>query len=67
MNIWITRLAASKTMWFAVLLDILGVVQANSDFLSTVMDPKQFGYMLIAIGVSVKLLRVVTTQALSDK
>lgn len=67
LKIWYSRIVRSKTMLFALALEILGVIQLNADFLSTVMTPKQFGWVMLAIGIAVKILRMVTTQPLSDK
>lgn len=66
-KLWVTRLSLSKTMWFAVLLDILGIIQVNSDFLSTVLTPAQFGWGMIVVGVLIKVLRALTSQPLVDK
>lgn len=57
----------SKTMNAALVLQILGVVQANSDFLSTVLSPSQFGYMMIGIGVLMQILRAMTTSSIGEK
>lgn len=67
MKKWITRCLHSKTMIAAAVLDILGVVQANTDFLSTVMAPHSFGWMMLGIGVLMKVLRLVTTQPMVNK
>jgi len=64
---WITRFSLSKTMWFGLAISILGVVQANSDILSTVLTPKQYGWLMLGIGIVIKLLRFVTTKPLEDK
>lgn len=61
------RVLKSKTMNVALIIQVLGVVQANSDFLSSVMSPAQFGYMMIGIGVLMQLLRAMTTSSLGDK
>lgn len=57
----------SKTILFALALEVLGVVQLNADFLSTVMSPAQFGWVMLGIGVAIKVLRTITTTSLSAK
>ncbi len=63
----IKQLLKSKTMRAALALEILGVVQINADFLSTVMTPAQFGWVMLGIGVLMKILRAMTTSSLGDK
>lgn len=67
MKNWTVRIAKSKTMIFGLLLSIAGVVQASTDFLSTVLNPHQFGYLMLGIGITVKVLRFFTNQPLEDK
>jgi len=57
----------SKTILFALALEIMGVIQLNADFLSTVMTPSQFGWVMLGIGIAVKILRGVTTTSLKAK
>lgn len=66
-KIWFDRIIRSRTMHAANILAILGVVQANSDFLSSVLTPSQFGWMMMAIGIVFAVLRAKTTTALVDK
>ena len=61
------QILKSKTMLAATVIEILGVIQANSDFLSTIMPPNYFGFMLIAIGITMRLLRMVTTSSIGEK
>lgn len=67
MNAWIIRIAKSKTMIFSIILSIIGVIQTSTDFLSTILSPHAFGYMTLASGIVAAILRIVTTQPLSDK
>jgi uncharacterized membrane protein HdeD (DUF308 family) len=67
MKKWISRIARSKTMLAFLVIDIIGIIQINSDFLSTVLTPAQFGWTLIIVGIIGKTLRTVTSQPLSDK
>ena len=57
----------SKTMWFALLLVVLGFVADNFSYVQSVIDPKYYGVSYIAIGVIVAVLRFVTTTSLKDK
>lgn len=67
MKSWIARIARSKLMFLALTLEVLGVIQLNADFLSTIMTPAQFGWVMLGIGVIVRVLRTFTTQPLKDK
>ena len=57
----------SKTMWFALLLVILGFVSDNFSYVQTIIDPKYYGISYIFIGMVVAVLRFVTNQPLSEK
>ena len=61
------KLLKSRTIRFALVLEILGVIQVNADFLSTVMTPAQFGYVMLGVGIAIKLLRFVTTTPMTEK
>lgn len=67
MNKWIARIIRSKTMLFSILLSVLGVVQASLDVFDKYLTPQAMGFVTLAIGVIVAVLRVVTTQPLSNK
>lgn len=66
-KIWLARIIRSKTMHAANIVAIIGIIQTNSDFLSTVLTPKQFGWVMIGISVAMIFLRTKTTNALEDK
>jgi hypothetical protein len=57
----------SKTMWFSLLLVILGVVYDNFSYIQNLIDPRLYGVCLILIGITVAVLRFVTTTSLDDK
>lgn len=57
----------SKTMWFALTLSILGAVEASLNLFADVLTPTTYGIVTMAVGVIVGVLRVITTQPLSDK
>lgn len=67
MKKWATRIAKSKTMLFSIALALCGVVEASTGFLQTVMSPESFGWLMLGIGAVSAVLRVRTTQPLSDK
>ena len=57
----------SKTMWFSLALVILGVVYDNFSYVSNLIDPRLYGVLLILIGITVAVLRFVTTTSLEDR
>ena len=57
----------SRTMWFSLALVILGVVYDNFSYVSNLIDPRLYGILLICIGITVAVLRFVTTQSLDDR
>lgn len=67
MKKWLSRIIRSKTISTASLIALIGVVQTNSDFLSTVLTPGQFGWVMIGISVVMVILGPKTTNALEDK
>lgn len=62
-----TRILKSKLMNLALLVEILGVIQLNADFLSTILTPAQFGWVMIAVGVLIRVFHVYTTGPISSK
>jgi hypothetical protein len=67
MKKWLSRIARSKTMLAFLIIDIIGIIQLNADFLSTVLTPSQFGWVILIIAVVGKILRFATSQPLSNK
>jgi len=63
----ITKILKSKTMLLALALAILGVVQASMDVFTPYISPQSAGLLTLIIGIAVAILRVLTTQAISDK
>lgn len=55
------RMRQSKTMWFSLALVIFGALEAGFPYLESVIDPRYYGIILIAIGVIVAILRFITT------
>jgi hypothetical protein len=54
----------SKTMWFSLVLVILGVVFDNFSSIQNVIDEKYYGISYITIGVLVALLRYITKDSI---
>jgi uncharacterized membrane protein (DUF106 family) len=61
----------SRTMLFALSLAIFGVLEASmgvlNSLLTPIMGPAAFGVFTVAVSVIVAVLRVITTQPLSEK
>ncbi|MFZ9611228.1 MAG: hypothetical protein ACO294_11055 [Methylococcales bacterium] len=57
----------SKTMWFALILVILGFIADNFNYVQNIIDPRYYGISYIVIGVVVAVLRFVTTVPIKDK
>ena len=67
MSDWLKGALKSKTMFFAMLLAGLGAVQEQLPQLQQYVTPQFFGYFSMGVGVVVAILRIVTTQSLSNK
>jgi len=61
----ITKLLKSRTVIFALLLAVLSVLQGYVGLLP--LSPMQQMYVGISISVIVTILRIVTTQPISEK
>jgi hypothetical protein len=57
----------SKTLWFAILLAVGGVLEQSQSVVTQLVGPENTGIVMLGISVGVALLRVVTTQPLSKK
>ena len=57
----------SRTMWFSLLLVILGALYDNFSYIEQLIDPRLYGILLISIGIIVAVLRFVTTTSLEDR
>ena len=57
----------SKTMVFALLLVVLGVIYDNFSYVQNILDPRYYGVSYIAIGVVVAVLRFYTVKPLDEK
>jgi len=58
----------SKTMWLGGMISALGAISDNSQYLrDLIKDDIGFNTIMIAIGVAVSVLRIMTTQPLDQK
>lgn len=57
----------SKTILFAILLSVLGTLQQSQELVTKLVGPENTGYVVIVIAIIVAILRIVTTQPLSEK
>jgi hypothetical protein len=61
----VTQLLKSKTVWFAILIAVLSVVQGYVALLP--VTPVQQMLVGVVISVVVLVLRLITTQPISEK
>ena len=59
------NLLKSKTVWYAIIIAILSIVQGYIGLLP--MTPVQQMFVGIAISVGIVILRLLTTQPISEK
>jgi hypothetical protein len=57
----------SKTIWFALALTALGVIEQQYKLIENVVPEAWRGLVFVGIGVVVAVLRVVTTMPLEEK
>lgn len=57
----------SKTLLFGFLLSILGVVEINIQMFQNYMTAELFGWFSLIVGISVSVLRYITTTSLDEK
>jgi hypothetical protein len=57
----------SRTLWFSLLLVIVGAISDNLPALQAFISPEVYAYSLMTIGVICAILRFVTTQPLGEK
>ena len=57
----------SKTMWFALILVVLGVIYDNFSYIQDIVDPRIYGVSYIGIGIIVAVLRFYTVKPLDEK
>lgn len=61
------QILKSKTMLFALLLAVLGVVQASMDIFTPYVSAQAMGILTMVVGIAVAILRVLTTSSLGEK
>lgn len=66
MSVW-AKLKKSKTMWFAMLLTTLGVLELNLHLFYHLLGEEYYGFVFMAISLITGWLRVLTTMPLEDK
>ena len=57
----------SKTMGFAVLIAVLGILEQNGAVLTKFVGAENIGVVMMVISAVVAILRVFTSQPLSEK
>jgi hypothetical protein len=57
----------SKTLWFAVLLAVGGILEQSQALVTQLVGQQNTGIVMLVISVVVAVLRVITTQPLSQK
>lgn len=57
----------SKTMWFSIALAVLGVLELQTALVRELVGPENFGAVMLLISAGTAVLRVITTQSLSEK
>ena len=57
----------SKTIWFAILIAIGGVLEQSQAVVSQIVGPANTGLVMLVISVGVAALRVITTQPINQK
>jgi hypothetical protein len=67
MNKWINRIIRSKVMWFNAILAGLTALEAAFTIFQPMLPGNIYAYFSVALAVGNAILRVVTTQPLSDK
>lgn len=57
----------SKTLWFALALAIFSIVETQIGVFQQFIGDKYFGLFTLAVSLIVAMLRLVTTQPVSEK
>lgn len=61
------KMTKSKTMWFAVALAVMGVLEQSTGVIKQMVGEANFGLVMLLISVGVAVLRILTTMPLEDK
>jgi len=57
----------SKTLWFAILIAIGGILEQSQAVVSQIVGPANMGWVMLVISVGVAVLRIITTQPINQK
>ena len=57
----------SKTLWFAILIAIGGILEQSQAVVSQIVGPANTGWVMLVISVGVAILRIITTQPINQK
>jgi hypothetical protein len=57
----------SKTLWFAILIAIGGILEQSQAVVSQLVGPANTGWVMLVISVGVAVLRIITTQPINQK
>jgi len=57
----------SKTLWFSVILAVGGILEQSQALVTQLVGQQNTGLVMLVISVVVAVLRVITTQPLSQK
>jgi len=57
----------SKTLWFAILIAIGGILEQSQAVVTQIVGPANTGWVMLVISVGVAILRIITTQPINQK
>jgi len=57
----------SKTLWFAILIAVGGILEQSQAVVSQIVGPANTGWVMLVISVGVAILRIITTQPINQK
>jgi len=57
----------SKTIWFAILLAVGGILEQSQSVITQLVGAQNTGLIMLVISIIVAVLRIVTTQPISAK
>ena len=57
----------SKTLWFAILIAIGGILEQSQAVVTQLVGPANTGWVMLVISVGVAILRIITTQPINQK
>jgi hypothetical protein len=57
----------SKTLWFAILIAVGGILEQSQAVVSQIVGPANTGWVMLVISVGVAVLRIITTQPINQK